>query len=167
MKKLLVIPFLIISALHPTMANAEEFPPYVSNYGGNYNGYPKLPEQYYNLVKEACYKYYKNDVPSFPCLENAIAQMSVENTNYIHNLGSSTGDYGLVQINLYWNKNVSYSQAIDPNFAIDWMVWKMGTLGAQSVSFDRALCKYNTGSAYSSCVYSRKVLERRRVIFGI
>lgn len=166
MKKLLTILFLIISALSPVVVNAEELPEYVSNYGGNYNGYPKLPVQYYNLVREACFKYYKNDVPEFPCLENAIAQMSVENTNYIHNLSSPTGDYGLVQINLYWNK-VSYEQATDPNFAIDWMIRKMGENGAQNVNFSRALCRYNTGSFYSSCVYSRKVLARRMAIFKI
>lgn len=163
MKKIL---FLIIIFISPSVGADEGYPEFVSNFGGNYNGYPKLPEQYYNLVVQKCYKYFKNDVPSYPCLENTIAQMSVENTNYIHNLKSYTGDYGLAQINLYWNPQVSYNQAIDPDFAIDFLIYKMGTLGSQNRDFQTALCQYNTGSRYSYCTYSNKVLARRKVIFG-
>ena len=164
MKKIL---FFILIFISPSVGAEEGYPEFVSNFGGNYNGYPKLPIQYYDLIKDACFKYYKNDVPEFPCMENAVAQMSVENTRYLHNLISPTSDYGLVQINRPSYPYITIEQAFDPNFSIDWMIRGMGERGAQTISFSRALCRYNTGSYYYSCSYSNKVLARRKAIFNI
>lgn len=92
------------------------------------------------------------------------ALLWVESSFHAH-ARSSTGDYGIAQINLASHPNVTQAEADNPAFAIPWAARYLATLKREAGgSAAGALRAYNTGSSASSPAgnsYATKVLHER------
>lgn len=81
---------------------------------------------------------------------------------------SSTGDYGVAQINLASHPSVTAAQAKNPSFAIPWSAQYLSQLYQQAGSWTGALEMYNTGNAkgitkatpQGSTTYAQSVLQK-------
>ena len=95
----------------------------------------------------------------FPLL---LVQLYCE-SGYKSNLVSSTGDYGIAQINecnhSSLRKQLGVTDFLDPYQSIECNVFYMAQF-LKDYPPNQALSKYNTGQAYNSTPYSRKVLGR-------